>query len=292
LGDRGEDLQAVESGAECGRPGGWAETRLRSSTGNEGRCDRPPSQRAERSWAYASYVAKPAHLPQECRLASKPPDDQTADDACHSGATDQRLDKQLAVKGVLSEQEAEFHMRQFLSRSAESIRVLGRAAHHNGDDAQMRELLAELSHRSSSEARRIAAELAPLVDDTNSLIRGKRQGDRQPPGHWLSGIEAAARGHRARNPGSRTVYLLLLHSPERDSPFGVYVGKTGLTAEQRLANHQRGHKTKPYITRYLVRLLTPFFEHLRDISEEDAIQIERSLAADLRDEGYWVKGGH
>jgi predicted GIY-YIG superfamily endonuclease len=85
---------------------------------------------------------------------------------------------------------------------------------------------------------------------------------------------------------------VLLHNSEQAEPFGIYVGKTGLTAEERFANHKSGYKTKRYMTRDAVRLLTPFFDHLRDISDEDAVEIEPALAHALRDAGYWVKGGH
>jgi hypothetical protein len=72
----------------------------------------------------------------------------------------------------------------------------------------------------------------------------------------------------------------------------VYVGMTGLTPEERFANHLRGVKGASVVTRYGVRLLPERYAHLNPMPFEAAAQMERDLAEDLRREGYTVTGGH
>ena len=72
----------------------------------------------------------------------------------------------------------------------------------------------------------------------------------------------------------------------------IYVGMTGLTPEQRFANHKAGIKDSPLVKRYGVRLLPELFSHLNPMPFEAAAQMEMDLAEDLRREGYTVTGGH
>ena len=82
-------------------------------------------------------------------------------------------------------------------------------------------------------------------------------------------------------------------NPERDPKKPcVYVGMTGLTPEERLANHKAGIKDAPLVKRYGVRLLPELYSHLNPMPFEAAAQMEKDLAADLRRAGYTVTGGH
>lgn len=72
----------------------------------------------------------------------------------------------------------------------------------------------------------------------------------------------------------------------------VYVGMTGLTPEERFANHQRGLKAAAVVQRYGVRLLPELYAHLNPMPYAAALQMEQDLAEDLRREGYTVTGGH
>jgi hypothetical protein len=72
----------------------------------------------------------------------------------------------------------------------------------------------------------------------------------------------------------------------------VYVGMTGLTPEERFANHQRGIKDSWVVQRYGVRLLPALYAHLNPMPFEAAAQMEKDLALDLRRAGYTVTGGH
>jgi predicted GIY-YIG superfamily endonuclease len=72
----------------------------------------------------------------------------------------------------------------------------------------------------------------------------------------------------------------------------VYVGMTGLTVEQRFANHKAGVKASNVVRRYGRRLVPELFTHLNPMPYEAAMVMERELAQDLRAQGYTVFGGH
>ena len=82
-------------------------------------------------------------------------------------------------------------------------------------------------------------------------------------------------------------------NPDRDleKPC-VYVGMTGLTPEERFANHKAGTKAAWVVRRYGLRLLPELYEHLNPMPYEAATQMEKDLAEDLRRAGYTVTGGH
>jgi hypothetical protein len=72
----------------------------------------------------------------------------------------------------------------------------------------------------------------------------------------------------------------------------VYVGMTGLTPEERFANHRAGIKDAGVVRRHGVRLLPELYAHLNPMPFAAAAQMERDLAEDLRRAGYTVTGGH
>jgi hypothetical protein len=72
----------------------------------------------------------------------------------------------------------------------------------------------------------------------------------------------------------------------------IYVGMTGLTPEERFANHKAGIKDASLVKRYGIRLLPELYAHLNPMPFEAAAQMEKDLAEDLRRAGYMVTGGH
>ena len=82
-------------------------------------------------------------------------------------------------------------------------------------------------------------------------------------------------------------------NPKRDPKQPcVYVGMTGLTPEERFANHKAGIKDAPLVKRYGIRLLPELYAHLNPMPFEAAVQMEQDLAEDLRRARYAVTGGH
>lgn len=185
--------------------------------------------------------------------------------------------------------------RQFAGNSADSIRAIARSAYERRQVALLRDAVFELSHfRTTSEARRLLQELGPLLGELEQPTTSSHNGDNglEPPEEWLSRVQAIALrdgGNRAAGP--RSVYLVLLRGPRHPDGFGVYVGETGLTPEQRFWNHKNGHKPSRHVRKYGVRLLRPFFDHLQGLSRDDAKRVEKELAKALRAAGYWVEGG-
>jgi hypothetical protein len=67
---------------------------------------------------------------------------------------------------------------------------------------------------------------------------------------------------------------------------------SGLTPEERFANHKRGVKAAAVVQRYGVRLLPELYAHLNPMPYAAAAAMEKDLAEDLRREGYTVTGGY
>ena len=72
----------------------------------------------------------------------------------------------------------------------------------------------------------------------------------------------------------------------------VYVGMTGLTPEERLANHKTGIKDASLVKRYGICLLPELYAHLNPMPYARANEMEVMLADSLRKRGYVVYGGH
>src|SRR5262245_60221262 len=95
------------------------------------------------------------------------------------------------------------------------------------------------------------------------------------------------------DPGVAKLRKVRAANPNRDPKKPcVYVGMTGLTAQERFANHKTGIKAAPLVKRYGIRLLPELYEHLNPMPFEAAAQMEMDLAEDLRRAGYTVTGGH
>ena len=89
-----------------------------------------------------------------------------------------------------------------------------------------------------------------------------------------------------------SVYVVFLRNPSGDGKAGYYVGMTGLTPEERLANHMAGIKAARVVRTCGVRLVPTLYEHLNPMSYEDAVRMEAELAKSLRKRGFQVFGGH
>jgi predicted GIY-YIG superfamily endonuclease len=72
----------------------------------------------------------------------------------------------------------------------------------------------------------------------------------------------------------------------------VYVGMTGLDPEERFENHRVGVRASPVVRDFGLRLLPELSEGLQNLTYELALRAEADLAAYLRQNGYFVAGGH
>jgi predicted GIY-YIG superfamily endonuclease len=96
----------------------------------------------------------------------------------------------------------------------------------------------------------------------------------------------------ASKKGHHSVYVVFLRNPRGDGKAGHYVGMTGLTPEQRFANHKAGIKSSPLVRKFGVRLVPVLYEHLNPMPYEKAVRMEVELADSLRKRGFRVFGGH
>ena len=67
---------------------------------------------------------------------------------------------------------------------------------------------------------------------------------------------------------------------------------TGLTPEQRFANHLAGIKAARVVRKYGERLVPRLYAHLNPMPYAKALLMEGALAESLRKRGYVVFGGH
>lgn len=89
-----------------------------------------------------------------------------------------------------------------------------------------------------------------------------------------------------------SVYVVYLRNPRGDGKAGYYVGMTGLTPEQRLANHKAGVKAAGVVKRFGERLVPRLYAHLNPMTYREAVEAEPRLAEELTALGYQVFGGH
>ncbi len=93
-------------------------------------------------------------------------------------------------------------------------------------------------------------------------------------------------------PAAARLRKVRAENPKRDTKKPcVYVGMTGLTPEERFANHKAGIKAASVVKRHGVRLLPELFAHLNPMPYAAAVQMEKDLAEDLRCLGLTVAGG-
>ena len=67
---------------------------------------------------------------------------------------------------------------------------------------------------------------------------------------------------------------------------------TGLTPEERFANHKAGVKDAGVVRRFGERLVPRLYAHLNPMTYEEAAAAEPRLAEELRSRGFQVFGGH
>ena len=104
----------------------------------------------------------------------------------------------------------------------------------------------------------------------------------------------AARGVRARPPRplivpSTHVYVVLLEFEEAN--YGLYVGLTGLSPDERYLNHKAGRKASKWPRRYGIGLLPALYKHLNPMDRVPAELAEVELAVALRSAGLRVHQG-
>lgn len=68
----------------------------------------------------------------------------------------------------------------------------------------------------------------------------------------------------------------------------LYVGMTGLTPEERFANHKAGHRANRYVRDHGISLLPQLYKDLNPMPYAEAETAEARLADELRSRGFAV----
>jgi predicted GIY-YIG superfamily endonuclease len=97
---------------------------------------------------------------------------------------------------------------------------------------------------------------------------------------------------RKQSAGRHSVYVVYLRNPKGDGKAGYYVGMTGLSPEQRFANHKNGIKAARVVRKFGERLVPKLYAHLNPMPYKKALFMEGALADSLRKRGFVVFGGH
>jgi hypothetical protein len=115
--------------------------------------------------------------------------------------------------------------------------------------------------------RRVLTGRAPLTPDvTDTLVRAARRVRPGPPRPLII--------------PRFSVYVVLLEMAAGE--YGLYVGMTGLTPEERYLNHKAGRRASRWPRRYGVGLLPALYRHLNPLDYEPAQVAEVELAKALR----------
>lgn len=185
--------------------------------------------------------------------------------------------------------------RPFFQDKGTQVVKAGQVAFKAGDAERLQEAITELrEHRSKRwsipAAEELEGLLAEMLNAKESRWTLELDGP-MPPDDWLDSVAEVASQFQAKEEGVSSVYLALLAGLD-DADFGIYVGKTNLEPSVRYANHKRGHKASRWVTKYGIGLLSPMFEHLVEISYDEAGDLEGSVADALWEAGISVRGGH
>lgn len=111
------------------------------------------------------------------------------------------------------------------------------------------------------------------------------------PVEWLPLARQVAAGFRRRRAGKHHVYVVLLDGfAKRGERFGVYVGESSRTPENRLRKHLDGGDVAAQCHRKMRGLLHSLFTHLNPLHPDEARELEVALVLAFESVGLRVKG--
>jgi len=126
------------------------------------------------------------------------------------------------------------------------------------------------------EEGRIRTRRAPFdAPTTDAIVRAARSVRGRPPRPLIE-----PRSH---------VYVVLLEF--KGAKYGLYVGMTGLSPDERYLKHKAGRRASRWVRRYGIGLLPALYRHLNPLDREPAVLAEVELAVALRSTGLRVHQG-
>ena len=119
------------------------------------------------------------------------------------------------------------------------------------------------------------------------------------PVAWLEKAAEITSQFTPRTKGKHNLYIILLTRLNNKTPgYGLYVGETSKSPEDRFNEHIHGKRNRKgplfsrVVRKYHKCLLPTLYNHLNPLSREEARELEGKIAEALRMEGIPVYGGH
>lgn len=114
----------------------------------------------------------------------------------------------------------------------------------------------------------------------NQLQREMAKLDMEPIS-FLMQVRDITRSYRRSTKGTNNVYIVLLDGYLKNR-YGLYIGKTSRTVEERFIVHKSGGKLAAKCNKKMKILLYGLFEHINPLSAAESGKIEDAIAAELR----------
>jgi hypothetical protein len=177
--------------------------------------------------------------------------------------------------------------RPFSSLSVEEIDKYARNAAVDGDIETLSYCLAELSPKHRDMALATSLKIIDFSQKAGLI-----------PIDWLEKAAEITGRFTPQTTGKHNLYIVLLSGLNGKIPgYGLYVGETSKSPEERFQEHTRGKRNKkgPLFSRVVYKhhecLLPSLYNHLNPLSRKEAKYLEVKIAEDLRLEGIPVYGG-
>ena len=170
-------------------------------------------------------------------------------------------------------------LRPFIAPATSEIFSIGQESVRGKDLETYSFCVAELGGRRGRNAR---LSLEQLRESTDML-----------PISWIEEMAGLTHSQQWLQSGSRRIYIVLL-SRAKFAPgtYGIYVGETGLTPEERFQQHLDGIHASWHVRERGLMLLPRLYSHLNSLNQEDAKQRQRDIADLLYASGLCeVQGG-
>lgn len=178
--------------------------------------------------------------------------------------------------------------RPFSSWRIEEIVTHARNAAVAGDIETLSYCLAELSPKHRDMALTASLNIIEFAQNAGLI-----------PIDWLEKAAEITGLFTPQTTGKHNLYFMLLSGLNGKIPgYGIYVGETSKSPEERFKEHAQGKRNKkgPLFSRVVYKhhecLLPTLYNHLNPLSRKEAKYLEGTIAEALRLEGIPVYGGH
>ena len=108
---------------------------------------------------------------------------------------------------------------------------------------------------------------------------------------FLTLAHEIAQKYESKTKGTHKVYVILLDGYLKNGRYGLYVGQTSRTVNNRLTQHLSGEKLAAKCHKKMRCLLPSLYSHLNPMTKKESLEIEEALADEFRAVGIRTEGG-